>query len=67
VSHRVYYGAAKEDPRGEVLWHIWRVQLREPERGFAELTVLLLRVGQPLHQAILVDMLDGAAALARVE
>ena len=63
----MYHGATKEDPGGKVLWHIRRIQLCKSEWRFAELAILLLRVGQPFHQAILVDVLDGTAALARVK
>lgn len=58
---------AEEDAGGKILRHVWRIQLCKPEGGLAELAVFLLRVGQPFHQAVLVDVLDTAATFARVE
>lgn len=43
------------------------VELRKAERCFAQFTVFLLRMCQPLHQAILVHELNAPTALARVE
>lgn len=43
------------------------VELGESEGGLAQLAVLLVGVRQPLHEAVLVDMFDASAALARVE
>lgn len=43
------------------------VELGEAERRLAQLAVLLLGVGQPLHQAVLMDELDAAAAFAGIE
>jgi hypothetical protein len=47
--------------------HIGVVELGETKRRLAELAVLLLGVREPLHQAVLVDVLDAAAAFARIE
>ena len=43
------------------------IQFGEAERSFAEFTVFLLRMRQPLHEAFLVNILDTAAALAGEE
>ncbi len=49
------------------LRHVWRIQLREAKGGLAKLTVLLLRMRQPFHQAVLVNVLDTATAFARMK
>jgi hypothetical protein len=61
------YSPADEDARRQSLGHVRRVELCEVEGRLAQLAVLLLRVRQPLHQAVLVHELDAAAALARIE
>lgn len=61
------YGASNDDGRGEDFGHLRIVQLRESERGLAQLAVLLLRMRQPLHQTFLMDELDATTAFARVE
>jgi hypothetical protein len=60
-------GAAQKDGRGYAAGHAGMVQLREAKGRLAQLAVLLLGVGQPLHQALLVDVLDTTTALARVK
>jgi hypothetical protein len=52
---------------GKPLRHARAVELGEAERRFAEFAVLLLGVGQPFHQAILMNMLNTAATFARTE
>ena len=58
--------ADKDDGRYPV-WHSWMVEFGEAEGCFAEFAVLFLGMRQPLHQAVLVDVFDAAAAFARVE
>ena len=60
-------GAAEKDGGWDGVGHGGMVQLGEAERRLAQLAVLLLRVGQPLHEAFLVDVFDAAAALAGIE
>lgn len=60
-------GTAEKDRGGNGLGHGRMVQLGEAEGRLAQLAVFLLRVGQPLHQAFLVDIFDAAAALAGIE
>lgn len=43
------------------------VEFCEAKGRFTELAVLLVGMGEPLHQAVLVDELDAATALAGVE
>jgi hypothetical protein len=56
-----------ENMNGKRLRHVGSVELGEAKGRFAKLAVLLLGVGQPLHQAVLVDVLDASAAFARIE
>lgn len=51
----------------QMLGHVRRVELCEPERSLAKLAVLLLRMRQPLHQAVLVDIFYTTTTLARKE
>ena len=51
----------------KVVGHVRRVELSETEGRLAQLTMLLLRVGEPLHEAILVNILNATATFARVE
>lgn len=60
-------GPLYKDGGGKGLGHVRMVQLGEAKGRLAELTVLLLGVGEPFHQAVLVDEFDTAATLARVE
>lgn len=60
-------GAADEDGCWDAVRHAWVVELGESERRLAQLAVLFLCMRQPLHQALLVDVLDAATAFARVE
>jgi hypothetical protein len=63
----VHGGAADKDGGGDAARHGGVVELGEAEGRLAELAVLLLRVREPLHEALLVDVFDAAAALAREE
>lgn len=56
-----------EDVEGDGLWHVRGVELGEAEGRFAQLAVLLLGMGKPFHQAVLVNVFDAATAFARVE
>lgn len=58
---------ADEYVEGQALRHVWGVKLSEAEWRLTQLTMLLLGVGEPFHQAILVDELDATTAFARVE
>ena len=57
----------QENGRGYAIGHARVIQLREPKGRLAQFTVLLLGVRQPLHQALLMDVLDTTTALAREE
>lgn len=67
IRQQVGGHVAGEDVKGQGLWHARRVQLGESKRGFAQFAVFLLRMRQPFHQAVLVNILDASAAFARVE
>lgn len=56
-----------KDVNGDGVGHLGRVKLREPKGGLAKLAVFLLRVREPFHQTVLVDVFDASAAFARVE
>lgn len=49
----------------QMLGHVWRIELSESEGRLAQLAVFLLRMRQPLHQTVLVDIFDAPAAFAR--
>lgn len=44
-----------------------RIQLRKSERRLAQLAMLLLRVGKPLHETVLMDIFDTPATFARIK
>lgn len=67
MGEDVLDGLLYEYTCGQLPRHEWRVELSEAKRCLAQLAVLLLRMRQPLHQTVLVDVLYAAAALARVE
>ena len=56
-----------ENVEGQRLGHFRMIEFGEAEGRLAEFAVFLLGVGQPLHQAVLVDELDAATAFAGIE
>lgn len=58
---------ANENVERHSLGHIGGVELCESKGSLAQLAVLLLRVGKPFHQAVLMDVFDAAAAFTRIE
>lgn len=50
-----------------MLGHVGRVELGESKRRLAQFAVFLLRMRQPLHQAVLVDIFDTATAFTGEE
>lgn len=63
----MYDCSAQKYARRELGGHLRVVELCKPKGRLAQLAMFLLRVRQPLHQAVLVDKLDATAAFARVE
>lgn len=52
---------------GQTTRHIRRVDGCKPESVAAKLAILLSGIPHPLHEALLVDPLDGPSAYARVK
>jgi hypothetical protein len=60
-------GSLYEDGGREALRHVRMIEFRKAEWCLAELAILLLRMGEPFHQTVLMDELDAATAFARIE
>jgi hypothetical protein len=56
-----------EDSGRKTLRHVRIVELGKAKRRLAEFAVLFLRMGQPFHQAVLMDEFDAATAFAGIE
>jgi len=67
VLHEIPDQLLKEHGPRQRRGHVGAVELGEAEGRLAEFAVLLLGVGEPLHQAVLMYMLDAATAFARIE
>lgn len=58
---------AYEDVEWYRLGHVGSVEFGEAKGCLAQLAVFLLGMGQPFHQAVLMDIFDASAAFARIE
>lgn len=56
-----------EDVERQMLWHVGRIEFGESKGCLAQLAVFLLRMRQPLHQTVLVDIFYTPTTFAREE